>query len=520
MQTGIVKNLADIPTSDALSRGGLDSVYDTTVDAVKRMIERTKTGTVAMTSDLWTDNYRRRSYAAFTLHLCNDDYELKSMTLKVSLFEGAHSGENIQREMEATATEFGLQSKKIIYVTGNGSNIVKACRIAEVERIGCIAHGLHNLITVDGISKTHEMKMVVDQAKDIVKTFVFKSTMLEEEGRKMVQEHLVSELLGDGDVDVESVEYCEESSSESHSTCASASATAQQYSTTLKRDCPTRWNSLLNLLESLLKNRELVERCLTRLRLFEKIPSLEEWEVIKQLVEFLRVFRKATELLSGSEYTTSSIALLLRTEIVSALKDSDADGDVLKEFKRNMRARLDHRFPVNDIHVCAAILDPSQRNLATVQEYLDEHETTAVQFLSDMLNKYVCSEPEDIIVSASSGGGSESEREPAWKKTKLHLIAKHASASSSNNRELQQYRCMSVISDDLLQWWKLQTETFPRLRVLAQGILAIPATSAPSERVFSIAGLTIQAKRSRLAPTKVNRIVFVHDNGHLVGNYN
>lgn len=259
-----------------------------------------------------------------------------------------------------------------------------------------------------------------------------------------------------------------------------------------------------------------MERCLTRLRLFEKIPSLEEWEVIKQLVEFLRVFRKATELLSGSEYTTSSIALLLRTEIVSALKDSDADGDVLKEFKRNMRARLDHRFPVNDIHVCAAILDPSQRNLATVQEYLDEHETTAVQFLSDMLNKYVCSEPEDIIVSASSGGGSESEREPAWKKTKLHLIAKHASASSSNNRELQQYRCMSVISDDLLQWWKLQTETFPRLRVLAQGILAIPATSAPSERVFSIAGLTIQAKRSRL----VNRIVFVHDNGHLVGNYN
>jgi len=92
------------------------------------------------------------------------------------------------------------------------------------------------------------------------------------------------------------------------------------------------------------------------------------WETVKELVEFLQVFKKATELLSGSNYTTRSIALLLRAEIVSALKASDTDGNVLKQFKFNMRARLDYRFPVTEMHVCTAMLDPSQRHLAIVQE--------------------------------------------------------------------------------------------------------------------------------------------------------
>ena len=250
LQTGLVGNSDDIPTADALSRGGLDSVYDATLDAVKQLIKASKTAIVAMTTDMWTDNYRRRSYAAFTLHFCNDDYDMKSMTLKTVLFEGAHTGENIKEEMEKTAKEFGIQSRKIIYVTDNGSNIVRACRLAKVERLGCIAHGLHNLITVDGISKTPEIKAVVDSAKEITKTFMYKSSLLDDEGRKMVQEQLVIKLLGDDeDVDVESVEYGEESGDFGDQP-ADALATAHQHTTTLKRDCPTRWNSLLNLLES------------------------------------------------------------------------------------------------------------------------------------------------------------------------------------------------------------------------------------------------------------------------------
>ena len=99
----------------------------------------------------------------------------------------------------------------------------------------------------------------------------------------------------------------------------------------------------------------------------------------------------------------------------------------------------------------------------------------------------------------------------------------------SNDREIQQYRCLAMHADqDLLHWWKQQENTYPKLSALAHGILAVHgqinvcvrATSAPSERVFSIAGLVLQAKRSNLAPNKVNKVVFVHNNAHLVDDMN
>jgi len=46
------------------------------------------------------------------------------------------------------------------------------------------------------------------------------------------------------------------------------------------------------MLESLLKNRELIERCLTRMRKFDMIPSLETWSTMEELVTFLRMLQK------------------------------------------------------------------------------------------------------------------------------------------------------------------------------------------------------------------------------------
>jgi hypothetical protein len=119
-----------------------------------------------------------------------------------------------------------------------------------------------------------------------------------------------------------------------------------------------------------------------------------------------------------------------------------------------------------------------------------------------------------MAATPGSNSSADNDDEPAWKKAKQEMIAKHTNVTSSTDRELQQYRCISTASDDLLQWWKQQAETFPKLSLLAQGILAVPATSSPSERVFSTAGLVLQAKRSSLAPENVNKIIFVHDNAH------
>jgi len=113
------------------------------------------------------------------------------------------------------------------------------------------------------------------------------------------------------------------------------------------------------------------------------------------------------------------------------------------------------------------------------------------------------------------GGSSDTQvKDDRWKRAKLDLLAKHVVSAPTRDMEIQQYRCLTIAPDDLLGWWHSQRETYPRLSKLARAILPIPATSAPSERVFSAAGLTITSKRSQLAPSTVNKIVFVHENEH------
>jgi hypothetical protein len=71
-----------------------------------------------------------------------------------------------------------------------------------------------------------------------------------------------------------------------------------------------------------------------------------------------------------------------------------------------------------------------------------------------------------------------------------------------------------------LEWWKSNAKRFPLLSELAIRYLCIPATSAPSERVFSSAGLTIAKERSRLDPTSANELVFLHETAPALKRYN
>lgn len=65
---------------------------------------------------------------------------------------------------------------------------------------------------------------------------------------------------------------------------------------------------------------------------------------------------------------------------------------------------------------------------------------------------------------------------------------------------------------DPLKWWKLHLLRFPPRSKIARKYLCILGTSAPSERVFSVAGLTITKLRSRLDSQNASCLICVRDN--------
>ena len=68
-------------------------------------------------------------------------------------------------------------------------------------------------------------------------------------------------------------------------------------------------------------------------------------------------------------------------------------------------------------------------------------------------------------------------------------------------------------------WWKLHQDDFPSLSKLALKYLCIPATSVPSERIFSLAGLVVNRLRARLSPEHVDMLIFLRKNFHHCDSY-
>ncbi|EZA57984.1 Zinc finger BED domain-containing protein [Ooceraea biroi] len=86
--------------------------------------------------------------------------------------------------------------------------------------------------------------------------------------------------------------------------------------------------------------------------------------------------------------------------------------------------------------------------------------------------------------------------------------------SMSCEYELKKYLRLSVInrSCDPFVWWMSEGTVFPQLQKLAKKYLSMPATSVPSERIFSKAGEILSQRRSRLQPKYVNMLTVISMN--------
>ncbi|XP_061708223.1 uncharacterized protein LOC133518577 [Cydia pomonella] len=301
----IIVSDEDMPSRYTVGRGALDDVYETMLATVKTQILTGTPRHVSITFDLWTDQYRRLNYITFTLHFITADYELKSFTLSTQLVQGKKTGEKIQGLINTTVSEFGLCDKELHTVTDAGSNVKRAISLSGLDSHLCLGHGLHNLVIADGIKNVPSLKELIKKVKKIVKAIRYRLPELEKEAEKEQMEFLqqienVSEVLendenepiGDDDDEV----------SQNSQIFNDEFGNLNQLPS-IKTATPTRWHSVLSMLESLAHccNRKPVNSILTRIGKEDLKLVQTDWNLLEDLIRFLRKFREAVEVLCAQK---------------------------------------------------------------------------------------------------------------------------------------------------------------------------------------------------------------------------
>lgn len=177
----------------------------------------------------------------------------------------------------------------------------------------------------------------------------------------------------------------------------------------------------------------------------------------------------------------------------------------------------------------ASFLDPRFKTLAHLKQQDKTSVTNAViHHLVTLLDNGSSTADDDIVYCGEISHCSHASEEPVPKKTALNsLFGEMFSPQQSNSapnvkslikKEIVFYKeegpfdmCVSPIV-----WWKDQQLKYPLLSKAAKNTLVVQATSVSAERVFSVAGDVVSAKRAALDPDTVNSIIFINKNYKLI----
>lgn len=256
-------------------------------------------------------------------------------------------------------------------------------------------------------------------------------------------------------------------------------------------------------------NRNPVNTILTRIGQEDLKLIQLEWNLLEDLIRFLRKFREAVEVLCAQKSVSLNLALVFRSELKEILNSiSDEERVTMITHKNRTLEKFEHRFPLTKNVVVASLLDPRFSGLKEIDSYLEERNTNRAAFMADCINEHVnasdfpCSDCGETSRDLSEPPPRSSSTQSLLTK----LSKKHSSFSNIDeatgtdfSQECWRYLAavdpkeVEILNGDVLAYWREKKNVFPGLAALARTILAIPATSTPSDRVFSIAGLVLNA---------------------------
>ncbi|XP_069395198.1 E3 SUMO-protein ligase ZBED1-like [Paralichthys olivaceus] len=249
-------------------------------------------------------------------------------------------------------------------------------------------------------------------------------------------------------------------------------------------------------------------------------------EVLEAVQKVLKPLQDFTDALSGEEYITLSyVKPVLHIFNESLLACEEGDSELRKSIKTSIVEYLNSKYSepaTTDLLEMASFVDPRFRTTYIPSEKVDTLKHRAVLEVKTLLaDQSSCQQPYLRVPTVPEPADGEAAAvAPKAKKTLASFFKQRTATTTAPTKrgaienELSSYlQSASVESDtDPLKWWKDHECVFPALSHLAKKYLLVPASSSPSERVFSCSGNIVTCQRASLKPDAVDRLVFLAQN--------
>ncbi|XP_024043240.1 zinc finger BED domain-containing protein RICESLEEPER 2-like [Citrus clementina] len=454
---------------------------------------------VAITTDMWTACNQKKGYMVVTGHFIDNSWHLQSRILRFIYVQAPHTADCISQILVKCLMDWNLDRKLSTVTLDNCSTndamVARLKGLLSTEsmilsgnffHMRCAAHIL-NLIVKDGLSV---IESGITRVRDSVSYWSSSPKRVEkfEVACRQIQ------------IDVKK----------------------------LGLDCPTRWNSTFAMLELAVKYKSVFSRLQTLEPQYKCLPSSEEWELAKQMLDYLRPFSKLTEMFSGTTYPTANLFFPLVCKMRIALKGwQTSDVPAVKNMADNMIGKfLKYWDEISGVLGMAVILDPRYKMMLINYYYpkiyvvgLENQLKRVRELCNEMMNYY-----EAKSATTRYGVVGESSTALVVPSDQSHIdfdniddmgdfdaYATQNSQPISSKSDLDMYLEDPLVKRtpdfDVLQWWKMNKGKYPILAEMAKDLLAIPVTTVASESAFSTGGRTLSPHRSRLHPDTLEAIM-------------
>lgn len=408
---------------------------------------------IAVTCDIWQDNYKRISYLGVTSHYHDEELKLCDQIIALKPLDWNKKKDHtfIKNAVKDAIEKCGIpfDENKLIFVTDRGGNVKKALK--DFIRLNCFPHFVNNV------------------SKESCKIDIISNNIA-----------ACGELVR----------------------FTKISGLNNEFEKSLKSSSATRFNSVLATVDSIIENWDQLESLFMRENETERLSEIDK-SVILQMKSFLQPLKKWSDFTESSHKSSLFAVWLAIDSLIKHCTVTDDDEHFTTLMKTKALCYIEKRFELHSFHRIATFLHPNFKNLRFASDSMVQ---CTVNETKQLLQKY-----EDTSVVAAPCN-AQHRRSSGSSVSSVDSELSNYLNDFVDEDEVDKYQRMNFTADmntNPALWWNERRKDFPQLSKLAIAVHAIPASSTPSERCFSISGAIITDKRSNIDPSAVEDLLIL-----------